>query len=84
MLDKNIRNIDASVELLDDRLKDREKWYLFVWILAIVLVFIGALIDNMTCFGGGLLLALCGVMYYSLLLYMEILIALRKMKEEGK
>ena len=84
MLDKKIRNIDASVELLEDRLKDREKWYLFVCMAAIVLVLIGALIDDLTLFGGGILIALCAVMYYSLLLYLKILMAIRKMQEVNK
>lgn len=84
MLDKKIRNIDARVELLEDRMHRGEIWYLLVWILAVFMVFIGALIDNMTYFGGGILLALCGAMFYGLILYLEILIVLRKMKEGDK
>jgi len=84
MLDKYIRNIDASVELLEDRIKDCEKWYLPVWIFATVPVFIGALIHSIILFGGGILLALCGVMFYSLLLYLEILVVLRKMQGGSK
>lgn len=84
MLDKYIRNIDASVELLEDRIKDYEKWCLLVWIFATVLTFIGALIHSIILFGGGILFALCGVMFYSLLLYLEILVVLRKMQGGSK
>ena len=78
VLDKDVKDIDARVELLEVRKKECMSLWIFVLTIAIIVVVFGGIFNDLVTTTLGLLLGIVGNMYMHLGLYYKTIIYIKK------